>query len=252
MEQPTSRLTMSKTLSTTSQDALKGRQLTEQYRLAVGGMQQVLIFGAMMMQLRAEHPELAQKGNPRLQLPARGQLDGGQPVLTLSKWLETYAPEVKRQTAQRFLAVTEAIAQEYPQIVGVGVAKRIDLATLVTTPAKKLEDKLKAKQLELFEWVNGTSQRSWLDRFSSTRNAPPKPTKASAKKRGDNAADEVLQALRSSEAAAEFLHELQSMATAFSEFRQVLTEEDLAGWETEAGALLEAVRGELKTRRAAR
>lgn len=164
---------MSKTLSTASPDALKGRQLTEQYHRATGGMREVLIFGAMMLQLRAEHPEMTQRGGDRRSKPALGQCSDEEAPLTLSKWLETFAPEVKRQTAQRFLAVTESVASEYMTIVGPKVAKTIDLPTLITTPAKKLDEKLAAKQLELFEWVNGTSQRSWLDRFSPKRKAPP-------------------------------------------------------------------------------
>lgn len=138
----------------TDENALMGAQLTSQYQRAVSGMQEVVIFGGMMMKLREKYPELNQKGN-------RSSKD-----ITLAKWLETYAPEVKRPTALRFLRVAESVAQDYARIVGAKTAKAIGLADLVTTPADKLEGGLAAKQLELFDWVNGTSQRSWLDRFS--------------------------------------------------------------------------------------
>lgn len=242
---------MSKALSTASEDALKGQQLTAQYHRATGGMREVLVFGAMMLQLRAEHPELAQRGNPKLQLSKRGQLDGETP-LPLSKWLETHAPEVKRTTALRFLAVTESVAAEYTAIVGPKVAKSIDLATLVTTPAKKLDGKLAAKQLELFEWVNGTSQRSWLDRFSPKRNTPPKPTKQSAKNRKANAEDEALQAARLVEAAEEMIANMQDFAAAFDECKKALSLDELAAWENAAAPLVKAAQDEIKARRAAK
>lgn len=156
-------------------DALMGQQLTEQYKLATSGMQQVVIFGAMMIKLRELHPELAQKGGDR---KSKSSVDTDR--LSLAKWLEKYAPEVKRPTALRFLNVTEAICEDYTQIVGAKTAKLISLPDLVTTPAKDLPKGCEAKQLTLFEFVNGTSQRSWLDRFS-----PESPQKRGRDARGD-------------------------------------------------------------------
>lgn len=163
-------------------DSTKGRLLTEQYERATGGMKEVLIFGAMMMQLRSEHPELAAKGRPAKKSATRGALSVPEP-LTLSKWLEKHAPKVKGATARRFLAVTEAIAEDYVKIVGAKIAKQYALPELVC--GSDLPRAAASKQLELFEWVNGTSQRSWLDRFQTTSpqkrgrdargNAKPKP-----------------------------------------------------------------------------
>jgi len=160
-------------------DALMGQQLTDQYKLATSGMQQVVIFGAMMIKLRELHPELAQKGPAPKSKSTRGHSPESEP-LTLAKWLETHAPEVKRPTALRFLNVTEAITADYVKIVGAGTAKLISLPDLVTTPAKDLPKGCEAKQLSLFEYVNGTSQRSWLDRF-----APESPQKRGRDARGD-------------------------------------------------------------------
>lgn len=176
--------TMSNALTTTpTEDALKGQQLTAQYHRATGGMKEVVIFGAMMMQLREEHPEMTKRGNPdaanakkKGQLSTRGQLMPEDGPVTLAKWLETYAPEVKRTTALRFLHVTESIAEKYVEIVGAAVAKAMPLPELVTKT--DLPEKFAAKQLELFEFVNGTSQRSWLDMFS-----PESPQKRGAKNR---------------------------------------------------------------------
>lgn len=146
------------------QDIIKGQQLTAQYERAAGAMREVVICGAMMIQLREEHPELTQKGGDRRAMPTAGIAVEKEP-LTLQKWLDKYAPKVKRQTAQRFLAVTESVCEEYAQIVGAKVAKQFTLQALVTTPADKLPPGAKAKQITLFDFVSGTSQRSWLDRF---------------------------------------------------------------------------------------
>lgn len=146
-----------------SDDEIKGAQLTTQYELAVGGMQNVLICGAMMMLLRAEHPEMTKRGNPGKK---KGEMSArGHSPMNLSTWLEKYAPKVKRTTALRFLAVTEAIEEDYVKIVGTKVAKLYSLPELVTTP--DLPREAENKKHDLFEWVNGTSQRSWLDRFQT-------------------------------------------------------------------------------------
>lgn len=166
-----------------SEDALMGEQLTTQYRRAVGGMQEVVIFGAMMIKLREKHPEIAQKGGDR---KSKSTVDFDR--MTLAKWLETYAPEVKKASAYRFLHVTESVAESYKEIVGAKTAKLISLPDLVTTPKEELPQGCEAKQMALFDFVNGTSQKSWLDMFSpespqkrghKTRpTEPPKPKTA--------------------------------------------------------------------------
>jgi hypothetical protein len=163
----------------TTDDAIKGQQLTTQYHRATGGMKEVVIFGAMMMQLREEHPEIAQRGGDR---KSKSAVDSDR--MSLAKWLEQYAPEVKRTTALRFLHVTEAIAQDYVEIVGAKIAKLMPMAQLVTTALEELPANVQAKQLELFEWVNGTSQRSWLDRFN-----PESPQKRGHKTKVDQGND---------------------------------------------------------------
>lgn len=179
------------TLAST-EDALKGQQLTTQYHRATGGMKEVVIFGAMMMQLREEHPEMTQAHRPK-KLSTRGQLSENEGPVTLSKWLETYAPEVKRTTAIRFLHVTEAIAEDYAQIVGAKVAKLMPMEQLVTTALDELPALAQPKQLELFEWINGTSQRSWLDRFNpdspQTRGHKTKVTQGNHKPKPKTAAE---------------------------------------------------------------
>jgi len=133
-------------------DEQMGAQLTDQYRKAVGGMTEVLRFGAMMMGLRSN---LSTRGQIKRGPSKDGGIDG---------WLEQNAPEIKRATAYRFLHVAEAVARDFQ------LPAKVSFIELATTEFSKLPEKLQQKQSELWEFVNGTSQRSWLDRFS-----PPNP-----------------------------------------------------------------------------
>ncbi len=139
-------------------DAEMGAQLTEQFHRATGGMVEVLKFGAMMIQMEASFDSArgakSHEGSGRF---AKGTGFKG--------WLKEHAPEVKEGTAYRLRAVTESIATQYEQIVGPKVAKQFALSALVTTPADQLPKPAADKQLQLFDYVRGTSQRSWLDQF---------------------------------------------------------------------------------------
>lgn len=135
-------------------DALMGKQLTEQYHLAVGGMTQVLRFGAMMMGLKAT-------------LSTRGQGSGnGKKGDGVDGWLKEHAPEVKRATAYRFLHVAEAVAKEFE------LPAKVSFIELATSAHSDLPEKLQQKQTELWDFVGGTSQRSWLDRFVPASKQP--------------------------------------------------------------------------------
>ena len=144
---------------TFSDDALLGEQLTVQYHRAVGGMQEVLKFGAMMMMLR-QHIE-STRGLDHATTTGQGaKYDAGTGG---DAWLTEHAPEIKKATAYRFMHVAEAVAKKFENP---GKTTFIELAT---TPPESLSEKNQKKQLELWDFVNGTSQRSWLDMF-----APPK------------------------------------------------------------------------------
>jgi len=136
-------------------DSDMGVQLTAQYKRAVSGMREVLIFGAMLKQVEES---VSARGHAHLGNEARRGTG-------LKGWLEANAPEISRPTALRFLGVTEAIAEEYMQIVGAKVAKAYDLPSLVLADASTLDAHAALKQGELFDYVAGTSQRSWLDRY---------------------------------------------------------------------------------------
>lgn len=138
-----------------------GEQLTEQFDKATGGMREVLIFGAMMMHLRARL--ISACGNK--ELPRGVNSEGG-----IKSWVETYAKKVNLSTAYRLEAVTAAIADKWDGLPDT-LAKKIEFPDLVTLPEPKLakiDKRLPKKREELFDYVKGTSQRSWLDQFKQT------------------------------------------------------------------------------------
>lgn len=220
------------------QDVIKGQQLTAAYERAVGGMKDVLTCGAMMMQLREEHPELAKAGRPSKKLSTVDNSDQAEP-LTLQKWLDKYAPKVKRPTAIRFLNVTESVCGEYAKIVGPKVAKQFSLQALVTTPAADLPAEAKAKQITLFDFVSGTSQRSWLDRF-----APESPQQRGSDNRSSDAKPRPMTAAELKEAARnEITTVLNSLDAWFMAGHHNRIDPDLR---TTADATLEEARKKIK------
>lgn len=152
---PKSAITIATGQVSESDDAVVGQQLTAQYKRAVSGMREVLIFGAMLMQVES----CVQRGQNSA---SRGPTAKG---TGLKGWLERFAPEISRPTAYRFLGITKAIAGDYQAIVGSQIAGRYDLPTLALADPATLPERVRAKQLELFDYVAGTSQRSWLDQF---------------------------------------------------------------------------------------
>lgn len=127
-----------------------GAQLTEQYQLAVGAMTEILKFGAMMMMLRERCDST--RGVAKLGNAARKGTG-------LKAWLKEHAPQVKEATAYRFMDIAESVAEQF------ALPKKVKFAELATKPADELTKSLQKKQLELWDFVNGTSQRSWLDQF---------------------------------------------------------------------------------------
>lgn len=138
-----------------------GEQLTEQFERATGGMREVLIFGAMIMHLRASI--ISARGNVRT--GGANSKDSG-----IKAWIEEHAPKVNLSTAYRLESVTAAIADKWDGLPE-SLAKKIAFPDLVTLPEPKLakiDRRLPKKRVELFDYVKGTSQRSWLDQFVNT------------------------------------------------------------------------------------
>jgi hypothetical protein len=156
-------------------DAEMSADVTAQYHRATGGMVEVLKFGAMLMQLEEglDSARLAD-GNSALGIASEpidskcginsrgaGRYEKG---TGLKAWLETHCPAVKISTAWRFLTITKGVAADhYPKLVGPKVAKKYTLPKLVNTAPAELPEPAREKQEALFDFVRGTSQRSWLD-----------------------------------------------------------------------------------------
>ena len=158
------------------QDILMGQQLTEQYHKAVGGMTEVLRFGAMMMMLTEN---VSARGHVKFGGKGRGVKDG------VSEWLRTRAPDVKKPTAYRFLNVALAVAEKF------ATPKKIGFAELATTPADKLPAPLQKKQAELWNFVSGTSQRSWLDQFTPKGGKTERPNGTNRRTKAEKEVDDA-------------------------------------------------------------
>lgn len=128
------------------------RQFTEQYQRAANAMPEVLKFGAMVLIVE----KVIHDGSLSL---GRGKKGG------LREWMRTHAPDVPLANALRFRDVVLGIAKEYEQLVGPKVAKQFALPELVTADGKTLPADALKKRDELFSYVAGTSQKSWLDKF---------------------------------------------------------------------------------------
>jgi hypothetical protein len=141
-------------VASSDEDAVMGAQLTDQYQRAVGAMTEILKFGAMMMMLRERLSVLA----PRVESKRSGS-GRYAPGTGLKAWLKEHAPDVKEATAYRFMHIAEAVADKFT------VKGKISFAELATKPADELPKAMQKKQLELWDFVNGTSRNSWLDQF---------------------------------------------------------------------------------------
>jgi hypothetical protein len=78
-------------------------------------------------------------------------------------WLEEHAPNIARQTAQRFEDVAKAVAAKYE--LPARIAKQLTFAQLVTADEKVIDKQTRRAQAGVFDFVAGTSQKSWLDEF---------------------------------------------------------------------------------------
>jgi hypothetical protein len=172
------------TLSTRGQsvvtdDALMGAQLTEQYHRATGGMREVLRFGAMMLLLEQMLENRAENT-----LSARGHRVTGNGIKGdgVKGWLERNAPEVNRATAYRFKDIAKSVQDQFA--LPAKIRKSLGFAALATAEPEKLSDKERKLQQDLFAFIDGTSQRSWLDGFKEKKKLKGGDTGAH-KKAGD-------------------------------------------------------------------
>lgn len=143
-------------LSSSSQDELMGHQLTEQYSRAVGGVVEVVKFGAMMLTME-NHVTVSARGNGG-KFGNKG--DG------MKGWLARFAPEVNLSTAYRFKDIAEGIRDNFK------LGKKVDMHLLLTAPDEEMGDALRKKKIAILDFVQGKSQRQLLLALDK---APAKP-----------------------------------------------------------------------------
>lgn len=163
------------------------RQLSEQYQRAVGGLWEVVKFGAMMMHLQnALFPELIGTGNAK-KFASDG--DG------LKGWLSDNCSEINLKTAYRFKGLAEGLQKEFK------LGEPADLHRLLTADASDLNRADLKTREEIAGFLEGQSQRQLQFRFMADKPAggkrgPVKPITRSI-------AEDILVNLRS--ACEEFL-----------------------------------------------
>ena len=140
-------------------DAALAEQLTTQYQRAVGGIREVLIFGAMMLQAR-DHVTVSTRGNG-------GKF--GDAGTGLKGWLTTHAPKVNLSTAYRFMDLAEGLRDEFK------LAKKCDLVHLLSAPVADLPPPQKKAREKIDSFVEGKSQRQLQFAFAhDTKAGKPK------------------------------------------------------------------------------
>jgi len=140
------------TLAGESEDATMGRQLTEQWERAIGGTREQIVFGAMMLKLKARvlapRAESKHEGSGRF---AKGE--------GLKGWLKAHAPKVGESTAYRLMEIAEGV-QDLCKL-----GKKVDLEELLAGSAEDMPEKLAKKRAEIESLIEGKSQRQLLLAF---------------------------------------------------------------------------------------
>ena len=134
-------------------EKLMAQQLSEQYQLAVGGLWEVVKFGAMMIHLRGAMSTCGHNATHGPQTKGQG----------VEGWLKDNCPEISRPTAYRFMAIAEGLREE----VKLGV--KVDLLNLLTADHKDLEPKLLKKRSDIQDLLEGRSQRQLLLMFAEPK-----------------------------------------------------------------------------------
>jgi hypothetical protein len=139
-------------------DRALAKQLSEQYQCAVGGLWEVVKFGAMMLHLRDAI------------LSTRGQVRTGGAASKdtgIDGWLKQHCPEIKHATAYRFMAVAAAVREE------INLGGKADLLQLLESNPGALEPKLLKKYQAVQHLIEGSSQRQLLLQFGDAHKPPP-------------------------------------------------------------------------------
>lgn len=119
-------------------------KLTEQYRKAIAGTREVLVFGAMMMQL-GHVLELQNMVDEKGRIIGR---EGG-----LKAWIEEHCPSINYKTAHGFYALAKGLRE------ALAIPITTDIHRLLTAPADALTKKEAKIREEIDGAISGKSAR---------------------------------------------------------------------------------------------
>jgi hypothetical protein len=139
---------------TLSEDAQMSKLVIAQYPKAIGATREILIFGAIL--LNVEKVILSRENKM-----SRGTLNSaGRPQGTgLKGWLAIHAPKVNYNTAAKFKRLAEAVHESLQ------LPQKTDFVHLLSAPVEELPAKEQKKREKLDDCIEGKSQRQLLFNF---------------------------------------------------------------------------------------
>jgi hypothetical protein len=153
----------------TRDEALMARQLSDQYGRAVGGLWEVVKFGAMMMHLQTvltPRVESKHAGSGRY---AEGE--------GLKAWLAKHCPDIRESTAYRFKGLAEGLQKEFK------LGEPADLHRLLTAGEDDLNRADRKMREQIAGFLEGKSQRQLQFRFMAEPCAPARKPDIAPKRR---------------------------------------------------------------------
>lgn len=139
-------------------------QLTDQYKRAISGTRDILVFGAMMLQLGGM---LNQRG-PNRDADATGPNAKG---LGLKGWIEEHCPAINYETARSFCNLARGLVEN------LAIPPKIDVARLLSAPEDQLTKHEANIRTKVDEFIAGKSKRQ-LEFDFSIRKPQAKPVGA--------------------------------------------------------------------------
>jgi hypothetical protein len=149
-------------------------QLTDQYRKAISGTREILLFGAMMLQLGGM---LNQRG-PDRDSDATGPNAKG---LGLKGWIMQHCPEINYETARSFYNLARGLVETF------AISPKIDVARLLSAPVTELSKHHASLRAKVEDFIAGKSKRQLEFDFSIRK---PQPKQVGAPKGNQNARKE--------------------------------------------------------------
>jgi hypothetical protein len=129
---------------------------------AISAMPEILKAGAMGMIIEQM---IEQRAASTFTTRGKGATGNGVKGDGLKGLLARYAPHRNYSTARRFIDIAKSVQDQFA--LPAKIRKSLGFAGLATADAGKLSDKERKLQQDLFAFIDGTSQRSWLDGFKA-------------------------------------------------------------------------------------